>query len=110
MMLRHQPQLGIARSDQDPSREPMAMRQLEQNIDGAGVIRPGPAEGTIDVARISCDRMIAADKPDGNPMTPEAAGEPEAPMRSADDQGPKGSVEGSVERTIVAPWTLDRRR
>jgi hypothetical protein len=106
MMLRQEPQLGIARSDQDPSRQPMAMRKLEQNIDGAGAIRTGPAEGTIDVARISCNRMIAGDKPDGNPVTSETAGEPKAPMRSSDDQGAKRGV----ERSVVTPWPLDRRR
>jgi hypothetical protein len=102
MMLRQEPQLGIARRNQDPARQPMTMRKLEQDIDGTGVIRPGPAEGTIDVARISGNRVIVGDKPDGDPVTPETAGEPEAPMRPPDDQGPN--------RTIVAAWTLDRRR
>jgi hypothetical protein len=54
--------------------------------------------------------MIAGDEPDGNAVTPETAGEPEAAMRSADDQGPKGSMERSVERTVVALLTLERRR
>jgi hypothetical protein len=106
MMLRHQSQFCVARRDQDPPREPMAMRKLEQNFHGARVIRTDPAESTIDVARISGDRMIAGDEPDGNAVTPEAAGEPEAPMRSPDDEGPKGRV----ERAIVAPWTIERRR
>ena len=85
--LRDQPRLGVAAGIKHPAIEPMAGGKIDEPGGRTLVVGAWPGHAVGNVARVFGDGVVVGDEPYRDAATAEAAGDRQAAMGAAEDQG-----------------------
>jgi hypothetical protein len=105
IILRKEPQFRISARNQHPTIEFPTRHECQQPVDGMWMIRAGPFNVALGIARVFGDRMIVRREPHADPAPAEAARDRKTAVGSAKNQRAGTRTRNCVDRRLVGTGT-----